>query len=167
MPKLRDLRPVDVDFATTGPNHNSVVQAIPKSADAVFRCLEDGPSWHDWLGIEVEWTSPEPFGVGTTRTVTTTGQRIDEYFLAWEPGRRMCFRFDRCTLPVAAFAEDYVITPTGDTSCEIAWHYAYEWTAPLATVTGPIFARLFALNGRRSFTRLAELMAETTRFDDE
>ncbi len=165
MPKLRDLTAVDVDYATTGPNHNTIIQAIPASADALFRCLEDGPAWKEWLSINVEWTSPKPFGVGTTRTVTGSGQRYEETFLAWETGRRMCFRFDRSTLPLSAFAEDYVIVPTGDNTCELNWNYAYEWGGPLKAVLGPAFGAFFVLNGRRALRKLTALMESTDRFD--
>ncbi len=166
MHALRELRPVDADFAHTGPNHKTIRQNIPKSADAVFRALEDGPAWKEWLGIDVEWTSPKPFGVGTTRTVRGNGQQIDETFLVWEPGQRMAFRFDRATPPLRAFAEDYVITSTGENSCELAWSYALEWAGPFPAVTGRAFALMFRLNGRRALKRLAEMMENTTRFDD-
>ncbi len=165
MPKLHDLRPVDVDYATTGPNQNTLRERISKPADALFRCLEDAAAWKEWLGIDVEWTSERPFGVGTTRTVKASGQTIDEYFLAWEEGRRMCFRFDRSTMPVTAFAEDYVITPLGDKACELAWSTAFEMRGPAAAVTAKVFGAGFAFNSKRGLTKLSELMASTDRYD--
>ncbi len=161
VPALRNLRPVDVSFATDGDNHHTLRQTIEAPAADLFRCLEDGPAWKEWLNIDVEWTSPEPFGVGTTRTVTTGNQTIEEYFLAWEPGRQMAFRFERTTLPVTAFAEDYLIEPKTANSCELAWSYAYEWDGPLAALSGPIFAKAFAVNGKRSLRRLAGLMIDS------
>ncbi len=161
VPKLRDLTPVDSTYALKGPNHNSIRLRIEAPADALFRCLEDGPAWKEWLNIDVEWTSPTPFGIGTTRTVTKSGMRIDEYFLVWEPGRRMNFRFD----PVAAFAEDYLIEPLGPDSCELIWSYAFEWGGPLRPIARRIFGVGFAFNCRRSAKRLAALMADSgTRF---
>ncbi len=165
MPKLRDLRPVDVTFALAGPNQNTIRQQIDASADDLFRCLEDGPAWNEWLNIDIEWTSDKPFGIGTTRTVTGPKMRIDEYFLAWEPGRQMNFRFDRTTLPVTAFAEDYLIESLGPDKCELVWSYAYEWDGPLRQASGPLFGIFFATNARRSAKRLAALMANSgTRF---
>lgn len=166
MPKMRDLEAVDVDFATSGPRHTTLRQPIAKPADALFRCLVDGPAWNEWLGIDVEWTSPEPFGIGTTRTVKSGPATIDEYFLAWEEGRRMCFRFERCSLlPVSAFAEDYVITAKGDNNCELAWSYAYKWGGPLEPVFAPAFGKFFAFNCKRGLKKLAALMQSTNRFD--
>ena len=161
MPKLRDLRAVDVTFAVTGPNQNSIRQQIDASADDLFRCLEDGPAWKEWLNLDVEWTSEKPFGIGTTRTVTGPKMRIDEYFLVWEPGRQMNFRFDRTTLPVTVFVEDYLIEPLGPDKCELVWSYAYEWDGPLPPVSGHLFGIFFANKTRRSAERLAALMAES------
>jgi carbon monoxide dehydrogenase subunit G len=70
----------------------------------------------------VEWTSPEPYGVGTTRTVTMRGGIVaDEEFLAWEPFSRMTFRFNSSTSnAIAAFAEEYRVIDTG-TGCHLTW----------------------------------------------
>ena len=153
-----EMTEVDEGYATDGPNRNVIRQPIAAPAAAVFGCLADGPAWKEWLGIEVEWTSPEPHGVGATRTARTRGQVIDETFLAWEPGRRINFRFDRSTLPVSAFAEDYVVDPTGNTSSELIWSYAFEWRGPLASLSSRAFAAVFAANGRRAVKKLAALV---------
>lgn len=160
MPKLKDLAPVDAEYALSGSNQNTLVQPIAAPAASLFRCLEDGPAWKEWLGIDVEWTSPEPFGVGTTRTVTTSGQRIDELFLTWDEGERMGFRFERTTMPFRAFAEHYECAPTGAETCELRWSYAFEWGGPLAPVLGKAFGAAFALKGKRSLSKLAHLFEE-------
>ena len=166
MSKMWRLREVDQRFARTGANTTTMVQPIDKPAEVVFRILKDGPAWKEWLGVEVEWTSPEPFGVGTTRTVRGGGQIMEEYFLVWEKGRRMAFRFDTSTLPLAAFAEEWAIEPTGDGTCELRWTYAFEWAGSLAPVTGRIFGVVFKLNGRRSLGRLAKFATATSKFDE-
>ena len=160
MPKLRDMRAVGPDYPLTGPSRNELRQPIGASADTLFRCLTDGPAWKQWAGLDVEWTSRQPFGVGTTRTVTTRRVHLEEYFVAWEEGRRMTFRFDRGTLPVGAFAEDYLCEPTGPDSSELVWSYAYDWPGPLAPVSGPLFHRIFAAGGRRALGKLAALIDE-------
>lgn len=158
MPRLRDLAAVGGDYATTGPNHRLVRRLIPTSADSLFRLLEDGPATRQWQGIDVEWTSEPPVGVGATRTVRGMGQTIEESVLAWEPGRRMCLRYDRATLPLAAFAEDYIITPTADSTCELGWHYAFEWAGPAKSVLGPLFGIAFAVGARRDLEKLAGMI---------
>lgn len=158
MPKMKDLESVEADYPLTGPNQRTLVLPLEVPASRLFQCLEDGPAWKDWLGVDVEWTSPEPFGVGTTRTVKTNGQVIEEYFLTWIDGETMGFRFDRSTLPVKAMAELYDCVPTGPDSCELRWSYAFEWGGPLEPVLGRAFAAGFAFNAKRSLKKLAMLL---------
>jgi hypothetical protein len=55
---------------------------------------------------------------GHVHGVGTTG---DEEFLAWEPHSHMGFRFNNAsTGSIAAFAEDYRITPTAG-GCHLTW----------------------------------------------
>lgn len=91
--------------------------------------LEDGAAWPLWIKAikKVEWTSPKPFQVGTTRTVfMKTGDIFEEVFIAWEPNRRMAFHFTRASIAhLNVFAEDYVLTPTA-TGCTVQWTFAVE-----------------------------------------
>ena len=55
-------------------------------AGRAVRCIRRPESWPYWaVGIKkVEWTSPKPFRVGTTRTVTfADGTEVYERFIAW------------------------------------------------------------------------------------
>ena len=66
--------------------------------ELVFEVLDDAESWLLWAAVitKVTWTSPEPHGVGTTRTVDVRGDIVgDEEFLAWEPHSHMAFRFNQ------------------------------------------------------------------------
>mgnify|MGYP001812648732 FL=1 len=165
MPRHRDLAPVGADYATTGPNHNSLHRSIPASRDELFSCLEDGQATKEWQGVDVEWTSRPPRGIGSTRTLKGLGQTVEQSVLAWEPGKRMCFRNDRTTLPLAAFAEDYIITPTSDSACELHWHYAFEWGGRAKPVLGRLFGLAFAVGGRRDLNKLASLLESTAEPD--
>ncbi len=158
MPKLRDLEPVDADYVHTGPVQRSMSKLIGCSADTLFRAFEDPVSWKKFLDIDVEWTSPKPFGIGTTRTVTSKGLAIEEYFTGFEHGRLMAFRFDRTTLPMKAFAEEWRIEPKADNVCELHWSYAYEWGGPLKSVASPAFDTIFGLKGKRALDKLVALM---------
>ena len=165
MPNLRKMRAVAADYPLSGPNATTVRQTINNSAESVFAALEDGPTWKEWMGIDVEWTSEKPFGVGTTRTVNVSGQQIDEVFTAWDEPLRMGFYFVRSTLPLKAFAEDYALTPLGPTSCELSWSFAYEWGGPLVGVFGRIFGIVFKRQGTSGLKKLATLMESTDRFN--
>ncbi len=118
--QLKQHKQVGEEFLAKA-KQSSAVHAFPFPPEMVWKALLDGPAWTEWLPItKVTWTSPEPFKVGTTRTVEIGDQQVEETFFAWEDNRRMAFRFERSSLPVSAAVEDYVIKPT-DTGCELHW----------------------------------------------
>ena len=117
---LKDHEPAGEDYLATAKK-DSAVHAFPFPPEMVWKALLDAHAWTQWLPItKVTWTSPDPFGPGTTRTVEVGDQTIEETFFAWEDGRRMAFRFERSTLPVSAAVEDYRVVPT-DSGCELRW----------------------------------------------
>jgi hypothetical protein len=128
-----DCERVDLGFIDTAPVRfrNSVDLAI--TPEQVFEVFGDAESWPRWAPVitKVTWTSPEPRGVGTTRTVDMRGGIVgNEEFLAWEPFTRMAFRFNECsTRAVAAFAEDYrvEVIPGG---CRVTWTMAQKPAGP-------------------------------------
>ena len=127
--KLKLHKAVGEDYlATVGPKLK-VSHAFPFPASAVWAALLDAKAWTEWLAItKVTWTSPEPFGKGTTRTVEIGDMVIDEVFFIWEEGKRMAFYFDKSTLPISAGVEDYHVVETPD-GCELRW--AGKASAPL------------------------------------
>ncbi|MDF2822730.1 MAG: Polyketide cyclase / dehydrase and lipid transport [Mycobacterium sp.] len=76
------------------------------------RCLADwGPSVS-----EVTWTSPRPFGVGTTREVALPlgAARVRENFFRWDEGVGYSFYVYESSAPLfRRFAEDYTLKPDG------------------------------------------------------
>lgn len=117
-PKQHDA--VGEDYLATA-KQGSARHFFPFPPSMVWKALLDGPAWTEWLPItKVTWTSPEPFSVGTTRTVEVGSQIIEETFFAWENEKRMAFRFERSTLPVSAAVEDYRIVEA-DGGCELIW----------------------------------------------
>ena len=124
---------VELSFIQSAPFRfsNSVDLAI--TPEQLFEVLADADSWPRWAKVitKVTWTSPEPYGVGTTRTVDMRGGLTgDEEFLAWEPYTYLAFRFNSCSnKAVAAFAEEYrvVETPGG---CRLTWTMAQKPTGP-------------------------------------
>jgi carbon monoxide dehydrogenase subunit G len=149
---------VGLDFIETAPFRfsNSVDLAI--TPEQLFEVLGDAESWPRWASVitKVTWTSPEPRGVGTTRTVKMRGGIVgDEEFLAWEPFSHMAFRFNECsTRSVAAFAEDYrvEVIPGG---CRLTWTMAQKPAGiarPAMVAVGPLLnlgLRRFLRNLRR------------------
>src|ERR1700751_5200369 len=150
-----DLSFVDAD-AVQGRYlfRNSVDLAITPAQ--LFEVLGDAESWPRWASVitKVTWTSPEPRGVGTTRTVDMRGGIVgNEEFLAWEPFTRMAFRFNECsTRAVAAFAEDYQVEviPGG---CRLTWTMAQKLAGPSRLVM-PLVGPLLNLGLRRFLKNL-------------
>jgi uncharacterized protein YndB with AHSA1/START domain len=126
-----------MEFFDEAPARLVAEVEIAATPDDVFAAFEDADSWPRWaLPIKrVEWTSPPPFGVGTTRTVTMIGGVGKEVFIAWERGRRMAFRFTETSMPnTAAFAEDYQVTDLGGGRTRVRWVMAMEPTGPSAAM---------------------------------
>ncbi|HQQ62397.1 MAG TPA: SRPBCC family protein [Pseudomonadales bacterium] len=127
----------------------------------LFASFEDPDSWPAWAMpiTHVEWTSPKPFGVGTTRSVSMLGNLIGhEEFLAWEPYTHMAFRFNQVNQKnaIGAFAEDYFVTDLGNGTIKLVWTVAMEPIGP-----GAIFMKIsrplvgwglqWTLNGLKKF----------------
>ncbi len=138
-----DLHPcdkVDLDFVDSAPSRfiNSVDLNI--TPEQLFEVLADAESWPHWAKAitNVEWTSPEPRGVGTTRLVSMRGGLLgSEEFLAWDEHTMMAFRFNEASEKrIKAFAERYdvVETPTG---CRLTWTMAMEVTGVARYTLGP------------------------------
>jgi Polyketide cyclase / dehydrase and lipid transport len=122
--------PVDETFFDSAPVRLSDTFAISQPASDVWNEITaDGTLWWCRILDDVSWTSPRPFGVGTTRTVKSLkgANVINEYFFRWEEGRRKSFYVVDSSAPLfKRFAEDYNVEPTSDDSCRFTWTIAYE-----------------------------------------
>lgn len=133
----KKIEEVSEEFLADKSKVKSVSHDFPFPAEIVWNALLDGETWTRWLPItKVEWTSPKPFGVGTTRTVWIGKEVVDEVFFAWDEGKRMAFRFDRTTLPLKAGVEDYQVHPTAN-GCRLDWYFRAK--APF--ILGPIVSK--------------------------
>jgi hypothetical protein len=123
-------QPVDESFFETARVRLRGKFEIPKPAAEVWAELtaEHPLGWCRILQ-DVSWTSPRPFGVGTTRTATAlfgTNVLHERYFL-WEEGRRHSFYVLESTTPMfRRFAEDYLVEPTSESACRFTWTIAAE-----------------------------------------
>jgi hypothetical protein len=116
---------VGMDYFDTAPIKTVSEITIDVSPDYLFDVFEDADSWPIWVDsiTHVEWTSPKPFGIGTTRTVDLKGNMVgDEVFIAWDRGKLMAFCFTHSTAGVmSAFAELYEVEDLGDNRCHLRW----------------------------------------------
>jgi hypothetical protein len=126
-------QPVDETFFDTAPVQLRETFEIPRPASEVWSELtsDDALSWVRVID-KITWTSPRPFGVGTTRTVSAVRglNVLNERFFRWEDGRRKSFYAIEASVPgFGRFAEDYLVEPVSDTSCRFTWVVAIEPTA--------------------------------------
>jgi uncharacterized protein YndB with AHSA1/START domain len=98
---------------------------IDATPEQIWTALEDASAWPRWATVitNVEWTSPQPFGIGTTRTVTMRGRMVAyEEFITWEQPSRMGFRFNEASMDgVRAFAERYTLDPLPGGGTRVVW----------------------------------------------
>jgi hypothetical protein len=134
-------QPVQETFLDTAPLRLCEAFDIPRTAARVWEDLtaENPLSWCRLLK-RITWTSPRPFGVGTTRTARTIGNAsvLDERFFRWEEGRRQSFYVLESNVPFfRRFAEDYLVEPASETACRFTWTIAIE-PHPAAQPTNPV-----------------------------
>ena len=142
-------RTIDAGFFEDAPVRFVRRTRVAVSAERLFEVFEDPASWPKWaLGIgEVEWTSPQPYGPGTTRTVRFWGgMAVYEDFFVFDAPREMAFQFYGISQPIwSAFGERYRVTPVGPDACELEWTVAFEPIGVLKWL-GPLARAGFALN---------------------
>jgi len=157
---LKAHKAVAEDYLATA-KQSSVVHRFPFPPGMVWNALLDAQAWTQWLPItKVTWTSPKPFGPGTTRTVEVGPQVIEETFFAWEEGTRMAFRFERSSLPVSAAVEDYRVVPV-EGGCEMRW--SGKASAPL--ILGSLVTAQLTKGLKEGMPKLEALIAaEPERF---
>jgi uncharacterized protein YndB with AHSA1/START domain len=128
---------------------------IPASAERVWQVLTADDALVSWArGITgAQWTSPRPFGVGATRTVTvgSGAAALHERFYRWEPGHRMTFTATAASRPgFRRFAEDLVLTPAPAhqlPATRLRWVFAFDarpWLVPLLELASPALRRVTA-----------------------
>lgn len=162
--ELIDCEPVGLDYFGSAPVCVRVHEVVAASPEAIFEVFLDAEAWTTWAPpiTDVEWTSPLPLEVGSTRTVRMWGGLVGyERFIAWEPPRRMAFRFDRTVSGgPAAFAEDYVVTDLGEGRALVEWAMAMTLTGPSAALSGVTRRAMKPIN-RTMLGRLGRLVEST------
>lgn len=161
MTKWYECEHVGLDFIDSAPFRFTSKVDLAITPEQLFDVLADEQSWPHWATVitKVVWTSPEPRGVGTTRTVTMRGRIVgDEEFIAWEPFSHMAFRFNQSTSDaISAFAEDYRVVETA-TGCHLTWVMAMKPSGLAGrlgmTVGQPVMGWLFQrfLHNLRRYT---------------
>jgi carbon monoxide dehydrogenase subunit G len=160
-PRTYPCERVELGFIDSAPFRFVSTVDLAITSEQLFEVLADAESWPHWATVitKVVWTSPEPRGIGTTRTVSMRGNIVgDEEFIAWEPHCHMAFRFNQSTSDaISAFAEDYRVVQTAD-GCHLTWVMAMKPSGLAGklgmTVGQPVMGWLFQrfLHNLRRYT---------------
>ncbi len=122
-----------MEYFETAPVRIETRRTLHCTPEELFASFADASHWPRWVPpIEhVEWTSPGPVGLGSTRRVKMPGGIVgEEEFIAWDPGKEMAFIFSRTNVPVESFAERYVVEPRGPRRSEVTWTLCMTPTGP-------------------------------------
>jgi Polyketide cyclase / dehydrase and lipid transport len=134
------LDEADAEFIASAPGREVLSIEIPRPAEAVWADLVADDVLH-WCRVitSAKWTSPHPFGVGTTRTVRALRVlALRENFFRWEDGRRYSFFVSAASAPLfRRFGEDYLVEETTPGNSRFTWVVAYEPTT-FGKAGGPV-----------------------------
>jgi hypothetical protein len=149
MPRWYPLEPIDESFFTSAPHIYRFPVQLPVPPERVWESLVSDQSVAAWgLGVQsLHWTSPRPFGVGTTREVVLPlrAMTVRERFTRWDEGARYSFCVTEANRPFyRRFAEDYIVAARPGGS-------QFTWTVALEP--SPRYRRLIDLG--RPVNRLA------------
>lgn len=129
MPRWYPLEPADADFLVSAPHVFRYEKRFAATPERVWESLTSDESLSAWgLSVKkVTWTSPRPFGVGTTRDVVAPGgATMRERYFRWDEGRNHSFYVYESTIPLfRRFAEDYIVEADGDQTL-FTWVLALE-----------------------------------------
>ncbi|SDW29094.1 SRPBCC family protein [Marinobacter mobilis] len=153
---MPNCTPAHLDYLDRAPYKEVNVVDLPATPEQVFAVFKDGEAWPKWFHVidKVTWTSPEPYGVGTTRTVHLGPLKADEYFFNWEENRRFSFYFSATNLPfMKTLVEDYLLEAKGPNTTRFTYTVAYEPALPLK-LSGPVGRAILA----RSFKRASRAL---------
>jgi hypothetical protein len=129
MARAHALEPANADFFDTAPHVFRYRKRLAASHEKVWESLTSDESLAAWSSAikKVTWTTPRPFGVGTTRDVTAPGGSVmRERFFQWDEGHSKSFYVYESALPLfKRFAEHYLVEPAGDETL-FTWTLAME-----------------------------------------
>ena len=94
MARWYPLEPADADFLNSAPHVFRYEKRYAAPPEQVWASLTSDDAIAAWGPAikSVTWTSPRPFGVGTTRDVVAPGgATMRERYFEWDEGHRHAF----------------------------------------------------------------------------
>jgi hypothetical protein len=135
------------DFLNVAPFRYVNIVDVPVPAERTWAALTSDDALVSWspLVTKLRWTTPRPFGVGTTRELTLFRfLTARERYYRWEEGHRKTFTAVEASVPgLRRLAEDYLVESTPNGS-RLIWTIVFEpqpALAPVVRLANPITAR--------------------------
>ncbi len=155
-----ECKPVDINFVEAASIRFINKVELAASPERVFKALEAEDSWPRWFKTikSVKWSSPEPHGIGSTRTLAFKGMTAYEKFIVWEPGIRFTFYLTSMSAPFAsAFCEDFQLETSDGGKTKLTYTVA---CAPglILKLTGPVGRWLFGIMLKSGVKAMSEDM---------
>ena len=130
------IAPKDLDWIERAPFSLSGSATTTASPAAVFAVLADHERWPEWFPLlkKTVVIGPAREGVGMRRVSTFPGTKLDELFIAWDPGKRLAFTMTAVSPGIThAFVDDCRIEPAGSGS-HITYTTYLDPVAPLLPI---------------------------------
>lgn len=129
MARWYPLEPTDATVFDTAKHVFRYRRRFDAPPDVVWTSLASDHSLADWGSSvqSVTWTTPRPFGVGTTREVALAPglARVREHFFRWDEGSGYSFYVYEANAPLfRRFAEDYSVAADGSGT-------VFDWTVAI------------------------------------
>lgn len=124
------LESVDESFFTTAAHRYEFPIDLDVPPERVWESIASDESVAAWgMGVRsIRWTSPRPFGLGTTREVELPlgVMTVRERFFVWDEGKRYAFEvYEANRRYYRRFAENYMIEERAGGS-RLTWTIAIE-----------------------------------------
>jgi hypothetical protein len=164
--KMYPLEPAGEELLRRASAHSIAECEYPIPAESLFEMFEEVTTWREFFPVirKVEWTSPPPFGVGTTRTVNIIGgTRLDEVFWAWKPGAQMGFELTEASNhALQGLVELYEFLPLDHGRCKLRWEMGIELSGRMRVAESSMPSSLFRVQNW-CLKRLARMVARRSQ----
>jgi hypothetical protein len=155
------MRKVDLGFLASAGKTSAVECDLRAARCDVWKAFTDAATWpHWWPGVQSAsyGDATGPYGVGTFRQATVSGQTYEEYIVAWDEGRRWAYYIDRATLPIARAQLECTDFEDHGSGTRVRWIVAHDRRF-LLWVVGPLFACIMRSLFRKAMANLDAYIA--------
>jgi len=155
------MRKVGLDFVESASKTYVAERVVRAPRTAVWEAFTDPTTWSEWwpgVASASYGHSVPPYGVGTFRKATVSGQRYEEYIIAWDPGTRWAYYIDRATLPIASAQLECTEFQDCEGGTRVRWTIALDRRL-LMWLVSPLFPRMMDRMLGRAMANLERYLA--------